>query len=77
MPYPYAAIVWDYVLPLQTLDEQAIFDFYAAYGEQNNPERQCARPTASPPPAPTQPPASPSPASSAPASSESAAPAAS
>jgi len=49
MPYPYAAIVWDMVLPLQTLDENAILAFYKAYGEQFNPEKQCAAPSASPP----------------------------
>jgi len=57
MAYPYAAIVWDMVLPLQTLDEQAILAFYAAYGEQFNPEKQpsCTQPSTapSPPPAPT------------------------
>jgi len=49
MAYPYAAIVWDMVLPLQTLDEDAILAFYKAYGEQFNPEKQCAAPSASPP----------------------------
>jgi len=62
MPYPYAAIVWDMVLPLQTLDEQAILAFYAAYAEQFNPERQCAYPSptpgaATPSPAPSGSPA--------------------
>jgi hypothetical protein len=41
MPYPYAAIVWDMVLPLQTLDEAAILAFYNAYAEEFNPENQC------------------------------------
>ena len=81
MPYPYAAIVWDMVLPLQTLDEKAIFDFYAAYGEQFNPEKLCTAPSASPGATPTAAPATASPAPTAaptaPASSgESAAPAA-
>ena len=48
MPYPYAAIVWDMVLPLQTLDENAILAFYTAYAEQFNPERQCAYPSPTP-----------------------------
>ena len=61
MPYNYAAVVWDMVLPLDSLDEQALFDFYAAYGEQFNPEKQCASPTSSPPAA-TEAPAAPSPA---------------
>ena len=65
MAYPYAAIVWDMVLPLQTLDENAILSFYAAYGEQFNPEKQCAYPSPTPGPAtPTPAPASPSPGSS-------------
>jgi hypothetical protein len=85
MPYPYAAVVWDMVLPLQTLDEQAVFDFWAAYGEQFNPEKLCTAPTASPGPTPTAAPATPSPAPTAAptgaptaplASGESAAPAA-
>lgn len=81
MPYPYAALVWDMVLPLQTLDEQAIFSFYAAYAERFNPEKQCSAPSASPPAATPVPP-TPSPApSSAPTTAplqtgESAAPAA-
>jgi hypothetical protein len=62
MPYPYAALVWDMVLPLQTLDEQAIFDFNAAYAERFNPEKLCAEPTASPGPTPTAAPATGSPA---------------
>jgi hypothetical protein len=64
MPYNFAAIVWDMVLPMDTLDEQALFAFYAAYGEQFNPEKQCASPTSSPPAATTAP-ATPSPAPSA------------
>ena len=32
MASPYAAIVWDVILPLDTLDEAAIFDFYAQRG---------------------------------------------
>lgn len=55
MPYNFAAVVWDMVLPMDTLDEQALFDFYAAYGEQFNPEKQCASPTSSPPAATTEP----------------------
>ena len=63
MPYAYAAVVWDWVLPLQTLDEQAIFEFYAAYAERFNPEKLCPLPTETPgPPTPTPGPASPSPA---------------
>ena len=51
MAYPYAAVVWDAVLPLQSLDDpNAIFGFYAARGEQYNQEKQCAAPTPSPAP---------------------------
>jgi hypothetical protein len=73
MPYPYAAIVWDVVLPLQKLDEQAIFDFYAGQAERFNPEKQCPAPsaTAGPTgtPVPTSTPAAPTPAASAPSGS--------
>lgn len=77
MAYPYAAVVWDVVLPMDTLDEAALFEFYAQQGERNNPEQLCAAPT------PTPGPATPTPApttgptvlpSSAPASSGSAVP---
>ena len=48
MAWPFAAIVWDRVLPLQTLDQQAILDFYAIWGEKTNPEKFCNPPSASP-----------------------------
>ena len=47
MAWPYAALVWDRVLPMQTLDQAAVLDFYARYGERNNPEKLC-NPSASP-----------------------------
>jgi hypothetical protein len=53
MAWPYAAIVWDVVLPLETLDEAAIFDFYAQRGERYNPESLCADPTPTPGPTPS------------------------
>jgi hypothetical protein len=53
MKWPYAAVVWDVVLPMQTLDQAALFDFYAQRGEQYNQEKQCAAPTPSPAPTPT------------------------
>jgi hypothetical protein len=54
MPWPYAALVWDLVLPLQTLDEQQLFAFQAGQAERNNPEKQCPQPTPTPgPPTPT------------------------
>jgi hypothetical protein len=48
MPWPYAALVWGRVLPLETLDQQAVLDFYATWGEKTNPEQLCAAPSASP-----------------------------
>lgn len=50
MAWPYAAFVWDRVLPMETLDQQAVLDFYAAFGERTNPEELCpgARESASP-----------------------------
>ena len=77
MAYPFAAIVWDMVLPLQTLDENQLFAFYSAYAEQFNPEKQpgCVQPSASPGVTPTAAPPTASPAPTAPASSASTAPA--
>lgn len=77
MTSPYAAIVWDVVLPLQTLDEQAIFEFQAERAERYNPERApCQNPTA--PPAPPTPVVSPAPSGAAsPAASPATSPAAS
>lgn len=74
MAWPYAAVVWDVVLPLETLDEAAILDFYARQGDRFNPEdpATCVQPTPTPGPAtPTQ---APSPAAS-PAASLAASPA--
>ena len=47
MAWPYAALVWGRVLPLETLDQSAILDFYAAYGERTAPEKPC-QPSPSP-----------------------------
>lgn len=69
MAWPYAALVWDRVLPLETLDTPAILDFYAAFGEKTNPEQLCAAPSASPSAEPSN--------STAPSASGSAAPSAS
>jgi uncharacterized protein DUF3105 len=74
MKYPYAALVWDWVLPLQTFDQAQILTFFNQHGEQNNPEDQCqgvphagesAAPSAAPSdvPAPTAAPATEPPAS--------------
>ncbi|HUP54772.1 MAG TPA: DUF3105 domain-containing protein, partial [Methylomirabilota bacterium] len=53
MSWPYAALVWDRILPLETVDQQAILDFYAKYGEQTNPEKLCTPPSAQPSAAPS------------------------
>jgi hypothetical protein len=44
MAWPFAALVWGRVLPLETLDQAAILDFYARYGERTNPEKYCEVP---------------------------------
>lgn len=70
MATPYAAIVWDRVLPLQTLDTAQILAFWQQWGEKTNPEPQCAPPSAGPSAAPsTAPSAAPSTESSAPSPS--------
>jgi hypothetical protein len=54
MAWPYAAVVWDVVLPLQTLDETALFRFFAERAERFNvQEKQCPDPTPTPGPTPT------------------------
>jgi hypothetical protein len=52
MAWPYAALVWDRVLPMETIDQAAVLDFYARYGERTNPEKLCS-PSASPSAAPS------------------------
>jgi hypothetical protein len=53
MKFPYAALVWDYVLPLDTFDASQILAFFAQNGERANPEQQCAAPSPSPGPSDT------------------------
>ena len=53
MTTPYAAIIWDRVLPLQTLDTAQILAFWQQWGERTNPEPQCARASAAPSTAPS------------------------
>jgi hypothetical protein len=48
MATPYAALVWERVLPLDTFDEAAIMEFWNTWGEQTNPEKLCAPPSAAP-----------------------------
>lgn len=50
MKWPYAALLWGQVLPLDTFDAQLIRDFFAQQGERSNPEPLCADPTATPAP---------------------------
>ena len=70
MAWPFAAIVWDRVLPMETIDQAAILDFYARYAERTNPEKLCQVPDPS-----AEPSASGSvPPSSSPSASPSAAP---
>lgn len=76
MPYPYAALVWNVVLPLETLDEEAIFDFYARRAERFNPEKACPAPTPTPGPTPTAGPTGTAAPSAAPSAGPSAAPSA-
>ena len=54
MAWPYAALVWGRVLPLETLDEDAVTQFDAAFGERTNPEKFCAQPSASPSGSPSE-----------------------
>ncbi len=62
MAWPYAAIVWGRVLPMETLDTAAILDFYARYGERTNPEKLCeASPSPSEPASTSPAPSTPSP----------------
>jgi uncharacterized protein DUF3105 len=78
MATPYAAIVWDRVLPLDTLDTAKILAFWQQWGEKTNPEPQCpaaspsasAAPSSAPSAAPSEAPsAAPSAGSSAPSPS--------
>lgn len=69
MAWPYAVLVWDVILPLQTLDEAAIFDFQAQRGERFNPEVLCPDPTPTPGPGAPTPVVSPAPSGASPAPS--------
>ena len=73
MATPYAALVWDRVLPMDTWDPDLVLQFYATESERLDadgafvapPEPQCVLPSASPEPGASEPAA---PSSSAPAS---------
>jgi hypothetical protein len=50
MKWPYAALLWGQVLPLDQFDTQLVLDFFAQQGERSNPEALCAPPTPTPGP---------------------------
>jgi Protein of unknown function (DUF3105) len=64
MPSKFTALVWDVVLPMDEIDKDLLFDFYARNAELYNPEKQCAPPSASPAPATPTPAATGTPAAS-------------
>jgi hypothetical protein len=65
MAYPYAALVWNRVLPLESLDIDTIMKFFETEGERTHPEKSCPVPTPSPAGSPAaSPEESPSPAAS-------------
>ena len=45
MAFPYAALLWNQVLPLTSFDARQILAFFEQNGERTNPEPQCAAPT--------------------------------
>ena len=47
MAAPFAALVWNRLLYMNTVDKSLIEQFYATEGETTNPEAQCARPSPS------------------------------
>jgi hypothetical protein len=81
MATPFAALVWGRVLPLETLDTEAVLEFFRLEAERTNPEKQCQAPSPSPSPSPSAgasaSPSAPTASPSAPAASPSASPAAS
>ena len=48
MATPFAALVWERVLPLDTFDEDAIMEFWNTWGERTNPEKLCTPPSPAP-----------------------------
>jgi Protein of unknown function (DUF3105) len=47
MAAPFAALVWNRLLYMNTVDKDLVEQFYATEGETTNPEAQCARPSPS------------------------------
>ena len=50
MAWPYAALVWGRVLPLDEFDPDAILEFDKTFGERTNPEDLCPDKRVSPSP---------------------------
>ena len=50
MSTPYSALLWNLILPLDSLDRDQIVAFWAQPGERTSPELGCARPTPTPAP---------------------------
>jgi hypothetical protein len=50
MAYPFAALLWGQILPLETFDTTQILAFFTNQAERSNPELGCPRPTATPGP---------------------------
>jgi hypothetical protein len=78
MAWPYAALVWGRVLPLETLDKELIYRFFEQEGERTNPEPQClpASPSVSVPALPSVAPSASTSGSAAPSGSTGASPSA-
>jgi hypothetical protein len=55
MAFPYAALLWDQILPLDSFQPDQVTAFFLQNAERTNPEQQCAAPT--PTPGPTDTPA--------------------
>ncbi len=53
MATPYAALVWDRVLQLDSFDAAEITAFWNQWGGKTNPEKACPGPDATPSPAPS------------------------
>ena len=76
MAWPFAAILWNRVLPLETLDKELIYRFFNDHAERGAPELFC-EPSPDPSASPSLPVASPSAPSASPSASAPASPSAS
>jgi hypothetical protein len=61
MAYPFAALLWGQVLPMESWDPALTLAFFNQQAERTNPEQACPRPTATPGPSTPAPSASGSP----------------